>query len=58
MKTEPTYTEKEVFELMCLAFEQGFKKHNVVEAGLESKQTEVECEWILRKYENTRKEMK
>jgi hypothetical protein len=42
------YTGQEVFDLMCKAFEQGFKKADVVDAGLESKETDVECAWILK----------
>ena len=47
---ETLYTEKEVFDLMCKAFEQGFKKYEVVDAGLEGKETDIECGWILKKY--------
>ena len=44
------YNYEEVLNLMKLAFEQGFKKADVVEAGLEGKETEEECKWILAKY--------
>lgn len=47
------YTRDEVHMLMCLAFEQGFKKADVVDAGLESKETDVECAWILTKYDSS-----
>jgi len=47
------YTRDEVHMLMCLAFEQGFKKADVVDAGLEGKETDVECAWILTKYDNS-----
>ena len=47
------YTRNEVHMLMCLAFEQGFKKTDTVEAGLESKETDVECAWILTKYDSS-----
>ena len=40
------YTRDEVHMLMCLAFEQGFKKTDTVE-------TEVECAWILTKYDSS-----
>jgi hypothetical protein len=47
------YTRDEVHMLMCLAFEQGFKKADVVEAGLEAKETDVECAWILTRYDSS-----
>ena len=46
------YTRDEVHMLMCKAFEQGFKKADVVDAGLEGKETDVECAWILTKYDS------
>ena len=46
------YTRDEVHMLMCLAFEQGFKKVDLVEAGLEGKETDVECAWILTRYDS------
>jgi hypothetical protein len=49
-QSERMYSEKEVFDLMCKAFESGFKKYDVVEAGLESLETDIECNWILKKY--------
>lgn len=45
---ERTFSEKEVFDLMCKAFEAGYKKYEVVEAGLEGLETETECNWILK----------
>lgn len=48
-----TYTRDQVHQLMCKAFEAGFKKHDIVEAGLESLDTELECTWILTKYDST-----
>ena len=47
---ERMYSEEEVFYLMCKAFESGFKKYDVVEAGLEGLETDIECNWILKKY--------
>jgi len=47
------YTRDEVHMLMCQAFEQGFKKANVVEAGLEALETDVECAWILTRFDST-----
>ena len=47
---ERTFSEKEVFELMCKAFEAGYKKYEVVEAGLEGLEAETECNWIFEKY--------
>ena len=44
------YSYDETLNLMKLAFEQGFKKADVVEAGLESKETDEECRWILIKH--------
>jgi hypothetical protein len=46
---ERMYSEEEVFSLMCKAFEAGYKKYDVVEAGLEGLETEIECNWILKK---------
>jgi hypothetical protein len=48
-KQERMYSEEEVFSLMCKAFEAGYKKYDVVEAGLEGLETEIECNWILKK---------
>jgi hypothetical protein len=47
------YTRDEVHMLMCLAFEQGFKKVDLVEAGLEGKEIDVECAWILTEYDSS-----
>jgi hypothetical protein len=47
---ERMYSKEEVLQLMCKAFEVGFKKYDVVEAGLEGLETEIECNWILKKY--------
>ena len=47
---EVTFSKDEVLELMCKAFEAGFKKYDVVEAGLEGLETEIECNWIFEKY--------
>jgi hypothetical protein len=44
------YTEKEVRELMKLAFDAGYKKFELVEAGLEAKETDTEINWILTKH--------
>jgi hypothetical protein len=49
-QVERMYSEEEVFGLMCKAFEAGFKKYDVVEAGLEGLETDIECNWILKKY--------
>jgi len=48
-QAERMYSEEEVFSLMCKAFEAGYKKYDVVEAGLEGLETEIECNWILKK---------
>lgn len=45
---EVTFSKKETFELMCKAFKAGYKKYEVVEAGLEGLETETECNWILK----------
>jgi len=50
-----TYSRDQVHELMCKAFKAGYKKHDVVEAGLEPLETEVECSWILTKFDSTPK---
>lgn len=44
------YSEEEVKHLMTLAFEQGFKKADIVEAGLEAKETDTEINWIFLKH--------
>jgi hypothetical protein len=44
------YSDEEVKHLMTLAFEQGFKKADVVEAGLEAKETNTEVNWIFLKH--------
>jgi hypothetical protein len=44
------FTEKEVFELMIQAFNAGFNKYEVVDAGLEGKETDLDCNNILIKY--------
>ena len=49
-KQERMYSDKEVKHLMTLAFEQGFKKADVVEAGLEAKETDTEVNWIFLKH--------
>ena len=46
------YSKQQTFELMKQAFEAGFKKADIVEAGLEPKETEQEVNWILTKYKN------
>lgn len=47
---ETAFVKDEVLELMCKAFEAGYKKYEVVEAGLEGLETEIECNWIFEKY--------
>lgn len=47
------YTRDEVHGLMCKAFIQGWKKADVVDAGLEGLETDVECAWILMRYDTT-----
>ena len=49
-QSERMYSEEEVKHLMTLAFEQGFKKADVVEAGLEAKETDTEVNWIFLKH--------
>jgi len=49
-QAERMYSKEEVFNLMCKAFEAGFKKYDVVEAGLEGLETDIECNCILKKY--------
>ena len=50
---EKKYTRDEVHGLMCKAFIQGWKKADVVDAGLEGLETDVECAWILMRYDTT-----
>jgi hypothetical protein len=47
---ETAFVKDEVLQLMCKAFEAGYKKYDVVEAGLEGLETEIECNWIFEKY--------
>jgi len=47
---ERMYSEEEVYELMIKAFNAGFNKYESVEAGLEGKETDLECANILTKY--------
>jgi len=49
-QAERMYSDEEVKHLMTLAFEQGFKKADVVEAGLEAKETDTEVNWIFLKH--------
>ena len=49
-KQKQMYSKQQTFELMKQAFEAGFKKADIVEAGLEPKETEQEVNWILLKY--------
>jgi len=41
------YTEEEVVILMTKAFETGFKQYEIVEAGLEGKETDQFVRWLL-----------
>jgi hypothetical protein len=47
------YTRDEVHMIMCKAFEAGFKKADIVNTRLEGKETDVECAWILTKYDSS-----
>jgi adenine-specific DNA methylase len=49
------YSEKEVLELMEKSFNAGFCKKDIVEAGLESKQADIEVRWILLGYNKDKK---
>ena len=51
-KQKQMYSTQQVLELMKKAFEAGFKKADIVEAGLEPKETEQEINWILLKFKN------
>ena len=51
-KEKQMYSTQQVLELMKKAFEAGFKKADIVEAGLEPKETEQEINWILLKQNN------
>ena len=52
MKEKQKQLPQQVLELMKQAFEAGFKKADIVEAGLEPKETEQEINWILLKQNN------
>jgi hypothetical protein len=43
-----------VIELMTLAFEAGFKQAEIVEAGLEGKETDILVNWIYVKHINNK----
>jgi hypothetical protein len=49
-QSERMYNTDDVKYLMTLAFEQGYKKADVVDAGLEGKETDTEVNWIFLKY--------
>lgn len=44
---ENLFTESQVLEYGVECFESGFAKCDIVEAGLESKETDIEINWIL-----------
>ncbi len=48
------YSEEEVIKLMTLAWNAGFNKYDVVEAGLESRETDIEVRWILSKFKSSK----
>ena len=49
------YTEEEVVILMTKAFETGFKQYEIVEAGLEGKETDVFVRWLLLGFKKLKK---
>jgi len=49
-----TFTESEVIALMTRAFNLGFNKYEVVDAGLEGRETDTEIRWILELYKRKR----
>lgn len=44
---ENLFTETQVLEYGAECFEAGFAKCDIVEAGLEAKETDIEINWIL-----------
>ena len=44
---ENLFTESQVLEYGAECFESGFAKCDIVEAGLEAKETDIEINWIL-----------
>ena len=44
---ENLFTESQVLEYGEQCFEAGFAKCDIVEAGLEAKETDIEINWIL-----------
>lgn len=52
---EKVYTKQEVYDLMCKAFIAGYRKFELVEAGLEGMELETEVNWILSKSQQTDK---
>ena len=45
--SENLFTESQVLEYGENCFEAGFAKCDIVEAGLEAKETDIEINWIL-----------
>ena len=44
---ENLFTETQVLEYGAECFEAGFAKFDIIEAGLEAKETDIEINWIL-----------
>jgi hypothetical protein len=49
-------TNVDILELMRRAYNAGYNQYNIVEAGLEGKDTETNVRWILTKYETEKLE--
>jgi hypothetical protein len=49
-------TEVDILELMRRAYNAGYNQYNIVEAGLEGKDTETNVRWILTKYQTEKLE--
>jgi len=49
-------TDVDILELMRRAYNAGFNQYDIVEAGLEGKDTETDVRWILSKYQSEKLE--
>ena len=50
-KEDFNLTKVDILELMRRAYNAGYNQYNIVEAGLEGKDTEENVRWILTKYQ-------
>jgi tRNA/tmRNA/rRNA uracil-C5-methylase (TrmA/RlmC/RlmD family) len=55
-KEDFNLTKADILELMRRAYNAGYNQYNIVEAGLEGKDTEENVRWILTKYQSEKLE--